>query len=95
MVYNQAKTWRVMPSQLMHIHDDPLTAWSLNNAVWLFGMSLESALNESPRPTKEDRKEEQRRTRILNKWIPQASGAAPEEPKPPAKGKFREPKITK
>lgn len=84
-----------MPSDLMHIHDDPVTAWSLNNSVWLFGMSLENALNKDPRPSKEEKKEELRRTRILNKWIPKAPGAAPEESKPAPKGKFREPKLTK
>ena len=87
--------WKCRPSDLLFIHDDYIAAWSLNNAVWVFGMSLENALNENPRPSKEDKKEELRRARIIERWIPKAPGAAPEEPKLVKRGQFREPKITK
>ena len=85
-----------MPSQLLFIDDDPLAAWNLNNAVWMFGSALNHELEKNPTPDKESKKEEQRRTRIIVRWLPKAPGAAPdEEPKPVKKGQFRDPKPTK
>lgn len=81
-----------MPSDLLGIRDDPLTAYNLNNAVWFFGTSLDNALNENPKPGKEERKEQQRRTRILDRWIPKAPDAP--EPEKPRRA-FAEPKVTK
>lgn len=91
-MYNQAKTWKCMPSELLSIHDDPLAAYSFNNAVWLFGMELEAELNKPAKPDKDSKKEEQRRTRVLNKWIPKAPGA-PEQVKPASQ--FATPRPTK
>jgi hypothetical protein len=103
MMYNQAKTWRVLPSQLLFMDpDDAIAAYSFNTAVWLFGTALENELNRNPKPTRDERKEEQRRTRILNKWLrdpepeePKAPGA-PEESKPVAPARrFAEPRPTR
>jgi hypothetical protein len=94
LLYQQAKTFKVLPSDLLFIHDDPVAAYSLNNAVWLFGTSLEAELERNPRPDKETRKEQQRRTRILNRWIPKAPAAEQEEQPSKPTGKFREPRPT-
>jgi hypothetical protein len=97
LVYNQAKTFRVLPCEVLRMQGDPLAEYSLNNAVWLFGSALEAELSKNPKPDKETRKEQQRRTRILDRWIPKASdatGGKAEEVNRPASA-FRTPTPTK
>lgn len=87
-VYNLAKTWSVMPSQLLGIsqEEEPVLAYSVNRSVAVFGNSLTNELEKVEGKNEKDI--ERKRDRILQKWLPdQGSGKKKKKTfRDPAKG---------
>jgi hypothetical protein len=65
-----AKLYKETPSELLNI-TDPIERFCLNRAIHYFGSSLENELNSVNEKTA--KASEQKRQRILQKWIPEAS----------------------
>ena len=89
LLYNQSKSFKCRPSDILFVEDE-LAAYSLNNAVWVFGTALEAALNAVH--DKDPKREQAKRQRVLEKWIPEAK--APDAPAKPAPHKFATPRAT-
>lgn len=72
----RSKHLSVRPSELAG-EEEPLAAFNLDNAVLTFGLALEQELEKAGHsPSKEEKKIEAARTRILRKWIPEAFKAS-------------------
>jgi hypothetical protein len=66
VVYSQAKTWRVRPSELVSI-EDPYTAYCFDEAIFTVGVTLEAELDEitDKKPERAQQKRDQHlRTRL-------------------------------
>lgn len=71
-LYRQATTWRTRPSDLLAI-EDRYVAYCLDEAVAMFGNALTGELESVHEKTA--KKSEQKRQRILDKWLGTESNA--------------------
>lgn len=66
MLFNQATTWRVPPSDLLSI-DDEYVAFCLNQAVFHIGITIKAELEGVE--GKNSKEIEQKRSRIIDKYF--------------------------
>lgn len=71
-VWQQSKTYKTKPSELMHIEDE-VTAYYLDRAVFTFGTALEAELDKAGQ-TKGKQKKSQTQVQmakqmVLNRWL--------------------------
>lgn len=71
------------PSDMLHIKGS-IRAYCLDRAVWLFGSTLDSELEDVSNKAKNERSAAVARTGVLNRWFPE-SKAAPGRYRDPAK----------
>lgn len=66
LLWNQAKAYSVLPSDLLGIDRGSYTAYCLNEALYVFGMTLENKLDSAgQKPGKEDRKIKAARDQVM------------------------------
>ena len=78
-LYQQAKAWKKLPSELLHLGPDGdfLDAYAIDQAVWSFGNALEVALQSAEDSKKTERAKKSARTRVFQQWIPEAATEGP------------------
>ena len=64
-----AKEFKQLPSTILKVNDD-YDAFRVDRMVWLFGSSLQAAINAVDETDPKKRQREQQR--VLGKWIPEA-----------------------
>lgn len=84
LLYNDAQSWRVRPSQLLDI-DDSYVAYCLDQAINYWGKTIENDLDKVE--GKNDKDTENKRKAVLNGYLyPSPSGEA-------SKGRFADPAL--
>lgn len=90
--FNLGKQLRSRPSEIYFIEDE-LTAFCFDNAVQLFGVTLENKLSEIENRVMEGKGKNQgktaqrKKTAELHKWL------SSDNPDAPRRGQFRSPQI--
>ena len=69
LLYQQAKTWKKLPSEVLQL-TDPFVSFTVDQAVWSFGSALQGALDESEKGKKNDRQREAAHKKVFRKWLP-------------------------
>jgi len=60
---------------VLHLVDaDPLDRFSIDQAVWTFGTSLETALEEATKNAKKESARKRARDKVFNQWLPGLQG---------------------
>jgi hypothetical protein len=63
--------WRCQPSEILYLDpSDWQTCFSVDQAVWNFGVALEEALDQAAKNTKNDRQRERARNKVFAQWLP-------------------------
>jgi hypothetical protein len=78
-LYQQAKAWKKLPSELLHLgpEDDPFDAYSIDQAVWSFGNTLEQELQAAEDSKKSDRAKRGARAQVMKRWFPHSKDVGP------------------
>jgi hypothetical protein len=63
-----AKAYTTRPSSLYDIRD-PVTAWSFDRAVYMFGSSFDADLKKAGKDAQSDSQANSRRQAVIAKWL--------------------------
>lgn len=100
-VWRMSKVYRVRPAELLGIvgsprHDAAFRAWCVDRAVFHFGMTVESAMDEAENTVRSNKKYTDKdvssaRQNVLDTYIP----PPPKDPNAPIpKGKYADPAMS-
>jgi hypothetical protein len=72
--------WKKLPSELLHLGPDanPTDAYSIDQAVWSFGVALDNALQAAEDSKKHDRGKKAARAAVLARWLPTVTVDTPQ-----------------
>ncbi len=82
--WNLAKTWSTRPSEIYGIKD-AVAAYYFDQAVTLFGQSLENAIHNATKDAKNDNEAERKANLVMDRWVRQKENAGPQRYKDPAR----------
>lgn len=92
--WNLSKTWATRPSEIYGISDD-VAAYCFDQAVTLFGQSIEAAIAEATEDAKDTPDAKRKAERVLDKWIiPDADENVASADQPAEVKKFKDPFVS-